>query len=62
MAENTPVQDRVQGTGTWNIDVPVNVFASAHYRTPNGKTLQVPIDVAGDQITVQYQEMARQQS
>ena len=62
MAGLSPIQQQVQGTGSWNLDVPISFFASATYRTPDGKVVQLPVQVAGDKFTSAYQETARPQS
>ena len=40
-------------TGTWNIDAPVNFFASATY-VVNGKRVELPAEVAGEKITGEF--------
>lgn len=55
--------ERTQGTGTWSLEGPIDYFMSATYRSPKtGRTVQMPVKVAGDKITVQYQGMAVPQS
>lgn len=56
MTENSAVREQVQATSTWNINVPINFFASAFYHTPTGKLVRMPVEVAGDNITLQSQE------
>ena len=55
MPENSPTLDKVEATGTWNLDVPINFFSKATYKTKSGKVVQMPVSVAGEQITGQFQ-------
>lgn len=55
MHEKANLQEQVQGTGTWNLNVPISFFSVATYRTATGKIVQVPVEVAGEQITGQFQ-------
>jgi hypothetical protein len=53
--DSIAVKEQVQATGTWTRDetVVASVFASASYRAPNGKRIETPVEVAGDNITGQ---------
>lgn len=56
MAAPSPLQQQTQGTGTWNISVPINFFAYATYQSADGKRVRMPVGVAGDHTQVMYQE------
>jgi hypothetical protein len=56
------VQEKTVGTGHWNLDAPISFFAYATYKRRNGKVVQMPIQVAGEQITGAHQGTAAPQS
>ena len=58
MPENANPQERMQSTGTWNIDTPIDCFAAAIYHDAQGRVIRMPVAVAGDKITWQRQETA----
>lgn len=58
MSNSAPQTELATATGTWNLDAPVNFFASATYIV-NGKRVEMPADVAGEKITGQFQETGR---
>lgn len=54
MEKQTPLRERVEGTGTWNLKEPVDMVATVTYRTRKGQLLQLPVlDVAGEKISGQ---------
>lgn len=62
MPESANLQERVQSTGTWNIDIPIDFFAAAIYHDAQGRVIRMPVAVAGDKITGQRQETAQSRS
>jgi len=45
------VQETQVGTGTWNSDAPLSSFSVATYRRKDGTIVQMPVQVAGIEIT-----------
>lgn len=62
MPESTNIQTQVRSTATWNLKVPISIFSAALYRNAQGRIVQMPVAVAGDKITVEYQGTAQPQS
>lgn len=49
-------------TGTWNLNQPVDMVATAGYVDKQGRRFELPVGVAGDHITVQVAQRRGQES
>lgn len=59
MTDRTVLQERVEATGTWNLNqLPISFFALAVYTSAKGKTVVMPPAFAGERITGQFQGTA----
>lgn len=59
MPSTETAQTTIQNTGTVNMNVPIDIYAQAVYRTPDGRMVTMPVGVTGRDITLQFQGRAQ---